>query len=241
MRSVPKPIRSLLVKLRAWAKRPIVQTAVTASPFSCCIIGCMFGGGRGRDYGGQGRGGHQYCVPAAWGPECEHHSPPYHFRAWTKDVRLWSMLTDRDPRQQAASIVLRPSGHAKETARTLTRAYEWRCDTGATPRPSNIHLGWPCNALHTTWRRVLFSRIGRIPGLSEEPGSEHQSIAGQLRHRSPSGGGRRELCTICRGECVAASSMLPPHDPAILDLPCPLWRAPPDCGTRTISMNFSHA
>ena len=82
----------------------------------------MFGGGRGRDCGGQGQGGHQYCVPAAWGPECEHHSPPYHFRAWTKDVRLWSMLTDRDPRQQAASIVLRPSGQAKETARTLTHA-----------------------------------------------------------------------------------------------------------------------
>ena len=88
------------------------------------LIGCMHG------RGGQGRGGNgnpslssssfNYRVPPAWGPECERHNPPYRFRAWETDVRLWSTLTDLEPAQQAAAVVMRLSGQARETARTMT-------------------------------------------------------------------------------------------------------------------------
>ncbi len=61
-------------------------------------------------------------VPPTWGLECEHHHPSYNFRAWTKDIRPWPMLTDFEPRQQAASIVWRLTGQAGESPRTLTHA-----------------------------------------------------------------------------------------------------------------------
>ena len=67
-----------------------------------------------------GNGSFQYRIPPSWGPEREYGAVPYRFRAFCVDLRLWSILTDLDPRQQAAAVVLRLTGQAREAARTLT-------------------------------------------------------------------------------------------------------------------------
>ena len=54
--------------------------------------------------GGGGGGDFTYRIPPAWAPEHEQH---YSFRAWCQDFQLWLMLTDLQPAQQAAAIVMR--------------------------------------------------------------------------------------------------------------------------------------
>ena len=69
--------------------------------------------------GGQGSGGGDftYRVPPSWSPENEQH---YSFRAWCQDLQLWLMLTDLQPAQQAAAIVMRLGGSARELVRSIT-------------------------------------------------------------------------------------------------------------------------
>ena len=64
------------------------------------------GGGGGRDF--------NYRIPPAWSPEQEH---TYSFRAYMTDVSQWIMLTDLAPHQQAAALVMRLGGSAREMAR----------------------------------------------------------------------------------------------------------------------------
>ena len=59
----------------------------------------------------------QYRMPSGWGTK---DAPRYSFRAWSTDVRLWSMITDLKPEAQAAAIILRLSGHARDAARCIT-------------------------------------------------------------------------------------------------------------------------
>ena len=58
-----------------------------------------------------------YRIPPAWSPENE---SSYSFRAYMTDVALWIMLTDLQPHQQCAAIVMRLGGAAREMARMLT-------------------------------------------------------------------------------------------------------------------------
>ena len=56
-------------------------------------------------------------VPPEWGPEADRRVS---FRAWQTDVALWSYLTNLEPHQQCAAIIMRLTGAAREQARTLT-------------------------------------------------------------------------------------------------------------------------
>jgi hypothetical protein len=65
-----------------------------------------------------GRGGKfNYSIPPVWSPENDQH---YSFRAYLTDVQLWIMLTDPQPHQQAAAIVMRLGGPARDMARMIT-------------------------------------------------------------------------------------------------------------------------
>ena len=68
--------------------------------------------------GGQpSQDGTSYRVPPRWSPEIER---SYSFRNYMNDLVLWIMLTDLQPHQQAAAIILRLGGTAREMSRTLT-------------------------------------------------------------------------------------------------------------------------
>jgi hypothetical protein len=67
--------------------------------------------------GGGGGGDFTYRIPPAWAPENEQH---YSFRAWCQDLQLWLLLTDLQPAQQAAAIVMRLGGAAREFVRSIT-------------------------------------------------------------------------------------------------------------------------
>ena len=55
--------------------------------------------------------------PPGWGPEMER---SYSFRAWTVDIMHWSMLTDLQPHQQAAAILMQLTGAARDISRTIS-------------------------------------------------------------------------------------------------------------------------
>ncbi len=58
-----------------------------------------------------------YRIAPRWNPEQEQQ---YSFRAYTTDLMLWTLLTDLQPHQQAAAVVMRLGGSAREAARTLS-------------------------------------------------------------------------------------------------------------------------
>ena len=58
-----------------------------------------------------------YRIPPPWSPEYEH---TYSFRAYMTDLSLWIMLTDLQPHQQCAAIIMRLGGAAREMARMIT-------------------------------------------------------------------------------------------------------------------------
>ncbi len=60
-----------------------------------------------------------YRIPPRWNPEQDQQ---YSFRAYTTDLMLWTLLTDLQPHQQAAAVVMRLGGSAREAARTLSAA-----------------------------------------------------------------------------------------------------------------------
>ena len=64
-----------------------------------------------------GRENSNYRVPPTWSPEGEHN---YSFRAYMTDISLWIMLTDLQPHQQCAAIIMRLGGAAREMARMIT-------------------------------------------------------------------------------------------------------------------------
>ena len=55
--------------------------------------------------------------PPSWGPEMER---TYSYRAYVTDLMHWVMLTDLLPHQQAAAILMRLTGAARELTRTMT-------------------------------------------------------------------------------------------------------------------------
>ena len=62
-------------------------------------------------------GSFNYRIPPSWSPENESN---YSFRAFATDLTLWTMLTDLQEHQQAASLIMRLGGTAREVARTLS-------------------------------------------------------------------------------------------------------------------------
>ena len=54
------------------------------------------GGGGSRDF--------NYRIPPSWSPENEHN---YSFRAFMTDISVWVMLTDLQPHQQCAALLMR--------------------------------------------------------------------------------------------------------------------------------------
>ena len=58
-----------------------------------------------------------YRIPPAWSPENE---STYSFRAYMTDMSIWIMLTDLQPHQQCAAIVMRLGGAAREMARMIS-------------------------------------------------------------------------------------------------------------------------
>ncbi len=84
----------LLARLRWCALHTCLGSPYMYIVVPSCI-GCMFQ----RHGGGELQSSNfNYRIPPQWGPEMEHSNPPYRFRAWCMDVRLWTMLTDLDPR-----------------------------------------------------------------------------------------------------------------------------------------------
>ena len=74
------------------------------------------------NFGGGGPGqslqndGFNYRIPPSWNPEVD----SYSFRAHVTDLTLWVMLTDLQPHQQAAAIIMRLRGSARELGRAIT-------------------------------------------------------------------------------------------------------------------------
>ena len=58
-----------------------------------------------------------YRIPPSWSPE---NDQQYSFRAFMTDISLWIMLTDLQPHQQCAAIIMRLGGSAREMARMIT-------------------------------------------------------------------------------------------------------------------------
>ena len=68
----------------------------------------LAGGGSSRDF--------NYRIPPAWDPANEHN---YSYRAYMTDLSIWTLLTDLQPHQQAAAIIMRLQGTAREFARMI--------------------------------------------------------------------------------------------------------------------------
>ena len=52
-------------------------------------------------------------APPVYNPETDR---TYRFRQYVQDIGIWSMMTDLSPHQQAAAIISRLQGHAREIA-----------------------------------------------------------------------------------------------------------------------------
>ena len=57
-----------------------------------------------------------YRVPPAFSLESDQN---YSFRAYMTDIALWVLLTDPQPHQQCAAIIMRLGGSARELARMM--------------------------------------------------------------------------------------------------------------------------
>ena len=96
-------------------RKRLVLTAARISPLILFVIICLMmpnmagGGGGGRDHG--------FRLPPSWDPANE---STYSFRAYLTDLSMWIMLTDLQPQQMAAAIVMRLQGGARDFARMIT-------------------------------------------------------------------------------------------------------------------------
>ena len=147
-----KPGGSPLHRIRyRWVKMQPEMALAT-----CLLIFYMMPGRGGQ--GGPPRfeaSSFNYRVPPSWGPERENDSPPYRFRAWATDVRLWCNLTDLEQHQQGAALVLRLTGQARESVRTLNQA--------------QIERGGPVNGVHLDPVSFILSGLqNRYAQLSDE-------------------------------------------------------------------------
>ena len=73
--------------------------------------------GGGMALGRDGHGGFNYRIPPSWNPDNDRH---YSFRAYMTDVSLWVMLTDLQPHQQCAALIMRLQGPAADFVRQIT-------------------------------------------------------------------------------------------------------------------------
>ena len=108
----PPPRRSSYVPI-SWINslypwKYLVFTLAIFSLFTCMMPAAQ-GQGRGENF--------SYRMPPAWSPEQDH---SYSFRAYMTDLSLWVMLTDLAPHQQAAAIIMRLGGQARELARMIS-------------------------------------------------------------------------------------------------------------------------
>ena len=95
-----------------WSSHLFLLLLFTLAPGAIiCLMQPGAGGG-----GGGGDGGASYRVPPRWGPGRHHES----FRDWVVKLMLWIQLTDLQPAQQVAAILLRLEGTAAEMAKALT-------------------------------------------------------------------------------------------------------------------------
>ena len=88
--------------------------------FSAVILstlGYMMARGAGPGATGHRRENFNYRIPPEWSPEME---ASYSFRAYMTDISMWIMLTDLQPHQQCAAIIMRLGGAAREMARMVT-------------------------------------------------------------------------------------------------------------------------
>ena len=68
-------------------------------------------------FAGNDRNNFNYRIPPSWSPENDRQ---YSFRAYMTDISLWIMLTDLQPHQQCAAIIMRLGGSAREMAIMIT-------------------------------------------------------------------------------------------------------------------------
>ncbi|CAE8619736.1 unnamed protein product [Polarella glacialis] len=110
----PKPVLVSNGRLRVDHDRSQAVYAITvATPCGVLLIVFYMQPGQGR--GGQGTNV-GYRTPPSWGPEMEARYP---FRHWSRDVLVWTILTDMDPARKAAAVILQLRGGAEELARGL--------------------------------------------------------------------------------------------------------------------------
>ena len=110
----PTSMGTFVLPQPAPVQKRLVRTFTMISPLIIGIILCFMmpnlaGGGGSRDY--------SFRLPPAWDPAYEN---TYSFRAYMTDLSMWVLLTDLQPQQQAASIVMRLQGSAREFARMIT-------------------------------------------------------------------------------------------------------------------------
>ena len=91
-----------------------IQVIIGVVVIATILITMMPKGGGGG--GTSGADTFNYRIPPAWSPENE----GYSFRAYITDLTLWIMLTDVQPHQQAAAIIMRLRGSAHELGRAIS-------------------------------------------------------------------------------------------------------------------------
>ena len=99
--------------------------------------------------GGTANRDFNYRIPPAWNPENEN---SYALRAYMTDVAIWIMLTDLQPHQQCAALVMRLGGAARDIARMITPSEMMNggMQNGALVDPVTYLLG----ALHARFQHL---------------------------------------------------------------------------------------
>ena len=98
--------------------RHFVMTVLLLAILS--VLGCMMAPGAGprtRSSASNGFEHFNFRIPPGWSPEQE---SSYSFRAYMTDISMWIMLTDLQPYQQCAAIIMLLGGAAREMARMVT-------------------------------------------------------------------------------------------------------------------------
>ena len=100
-----------------FSRGPAILATATAVAVAVSVLILMVPQGGGVPGGTGPRDGFNYRIPPTWSPETDH---TYSFRAYMTDIALWVMLTDLQPHQQCAAIIMRLGGSAREMARTIS-------------------------------------------------------------------------------------------------------------------------
>ena len=153
--------------------------------------------------GGQHHSGNRdfnYRIPPSWSPE---HESSYSFRAYMTDIALWIMLTDLQPHQQCAAIVMRLGGAAREMARMLTPhemmhgGPPYNDPNGPPVDPVTFLLG----ALHQRFcaleEESRLTCTMELMAFARKPGENVNSLI-SLRDRPPARSSRRSVRDVGR-------------------------------------------